>query len=86
MCKEMHKYLLSARFKSKCKKAFDVDTLLPVQNCICTKLCFSMLEKIVTTQRESLDEYISEDVSQVIEDMDSTERSILRYICGAAIP
>ena len=67
------------------QKAFDVNTLLPVQNHICTKLCFSMLEKIVTTQRESLDEYISEDVLQMVEDMDSTERSILRYICGAAI-
>ena len=81
----MHKYLTSARYISKYKQTFQVENLLPVQNRICTKMCFSLLEKIVRNQRETLDQYASEDVSEMVEAIGCTERSILRYICGASI-
>ena len=63
-------YLKSLEYIQKCCLAFNVDTLIPMQNRICTQMMFSILTRIV--------KHISEDTEQSTptENQDLAEREL----------
>ena len=66
-------------------KAFGTDTLVPLQNHICTKIHFSLLTEIVSIERSKLQEVKSTDVSDLITNLTDTDRMVLWYVAGATI-
>ena len=86
MCKKLQDIFTSTQYKLKCMKAFGVNNLLPMQNPICTKVYFSLLQEIVSMERNKMQEEIRvADVSDVIKNLTNTDRMVLHYVAGATI-
>ena len=89
LCAHMHMIFTSARYKEDVLKAFKSKSLKSNENAICTRIYFNLLEIIVAKEatvikQTKIDEMLNAENTTELQ-LDSLDKSSLRYIAGACI-
>ena len=85
MCAVIQDYLTSPTYLAKCCKGFDLNTLTSEHNRLSTHIFFSLLGKVVQSEKETLQNLNDTYSAPISTDMSDHERALLRYVAGATI-
>ena len=85
MCAVIQDYLTSPTYLIKCCKGFDLNTLTSEHNRLSTHIFFSLLGKVVQSEKETLQNLNDTYSAPISTDMSDHERAVLRYVAGATI-